>query len=205
MNTPRLGLTLALLTAFPLSAPAAIDARAAAHFAQLALGCIQREYPNKIAHVMQGDADARPPHELTPAFFGCYDWHSSVHGHWLLARAARLFPDSALAAHARAALRRSLTSANITAETNYLSGEGRSSFERPYGLAWLLQLGAELRSWDDPEARTWANTLAPLEQEAAGRIKGWLPNLRYPIREGEHDQTAFAFGLIWDWAATAGD
>ena len=169
-------------------------------FASLALECVHREYPNKIAHVLGSDADAKPPRHLTPAFYGCYDWHSSVHGHWLLARAARAYPGAGFAAPAREALALSLTPQNITVEVAYLKGEGRASFERPYGLAWLLQLAAELRGWDDPQAKQWSVTLAPLEQEAAGRISAWLPKLRYPIREGEHDQTAFAFGLIWDWA-----
>ncbi|HXU45403.1 MAG TPA: DUF2891 domain-containing protein, partial [Thermoanaerobaculia bacterium] len=161
--------------------------------------------PNKIAHVMASDADAKPPRELTPAFFGCYDWHSAVHGHWLLARLARTFPEAPFAARARAALGKSLTSENVAGEVRYLEGPGRVSFERPYGLAWLLQLGAELRGWDDPEARAWAAALGPLERAAAGRIADWLPKLSRPIRIGEHDQTAFAFGLILDWARTSED
>jgi hypothetical protein len=183
----------------------AFDAKAAARFADLALACVHREYPNKIAHVLQSDADAKPPRQLTPAFFGCYDWHSAVHGHWLLARLARTFPEAPFAAPARQALGRSLTADNIAAEVAYLNGPGRVSFERPYGLAWLLQLGAELREWDDPEARRWAAALAPLEQAAAGRLRDWLPKLSRPIRVGEHDQTAFAFGLVLDWARTAGE
>jgi hypothetical protein len=166
---------------------------------------VHTEYPNKIAHTLQGDADVRPPRELTPAFFGCYDWHSSVHGHWLLARLAHLYPDAEFAAPARAALERSLTPANIAVELAYLQTPGRASFERPYGLAWLLQLVAELRQWDDPAARRWAATLAPLEQEAALRLRTWLPKLHYPIRVGEHSQTAFAFGLVHDWSRIAGD
>jgi len=187
------------------AATPALSADAAARFARLALDCVHLEYPNKIAHVLQSDADSRPPRELTPAFYGCYDWHSSVHGHWLLARLARLFPEAEFAAAARAALARSLTPANIAAEVAYLRGPGRTSFERPYGLAWLLQLAAELRSWDDPLAREWAATLAPLEIESAQRIMAWLPKLQYPIRSGEHSQTAFAFGLIADWAQVRGD
>lgn len=188
----------------PAVAPA-IDPAAAARFAQLALGCVHREYPNKIAHVLNSDADLEPPRELTPAFYGCYDWHSSVHGHWLLVRVARLLPRTEVATAARAALARSLTPANIAAEVDYLRGAGRSSFERPYGLAWLLALAAELRSWDDSEARAWADALAPLEAEAAQRIVAWLPRLQYPIRSGEHSQTAFAFGLVADWARVRGD
>ncbi len=154
---------------------------------------------------MQSDADARPPRELTPAFYGCYDWHSSVHGHWLLVRLVKQFPDAPFAAPARAALASSLTPANIQAEVDYLRGPGRASFERPYGLAWLLQLAAELRSWDDPQAAEWANALAPLEVESAQRFAAWLPKLHYPIRVGEHSQTAFAFGLLHDWAVVRGD
>jgi len=187
----------------PMQEPSVIDAAAAGRFARLALDCVHKEYPNKISHVLQGDADARPPRQLTPAFYGCYDWHSSVHGHWLLARLARTYPDALFAADARAALARSLTEANLAAELEYLRGEGRTSFERPYGLAWLLQLAAELREWDDPQSTQWSTALEPLEQEAALRIATWLPKLHYPIRVGEHSQTAFAFGLIRDWALVA--
>jgi hypothetical protein len=115
---------------------------------------------------LNSDADVEPPRKLTPAFYGCYDWHSSVHGHWLLARLVRTFPDAAFASSAREALRQSLTVENIAQEAVYLRAEGRASFERPYGLAWLLQLIAELREWDDPQAREMAANLRPLEQAA---------------------------------------
>ena len=196
---------LCVVGKLPVARAATIDGAAAARFAQLALDCVHREYPNKIAHVLASDADAKPPRELTPAFFGCYDWHSAVHAHWLLARVAKQFPNEPAATAARAALARSLTRANLGTEAAYLRGAGRTSFERPYGLAWLLQLCTELRGWDDPQAREWLSALAPLESEAASRFKGWLPNLRYPIRIGEHDQTAFAFGLVWDWSQRAAD
>src|SRR5688572_24569084 len=106
-----------------------LDPRAAARFAELALACVHRQYPNKIGHLLLSDGDARPPRELTPAFYGCYDWHSSVHGHWLLARLARLVPDAPFAGRARAALERSLTEANVAGEVAYLGGPGRASFE----------------------------------------------------------------------------
>src|SRR5712671_5764004 len=112
---------------------------AAERFARFALDCIHREYPNKIAHTLQSDDDARPPRELTPAFYGCYDWHSAVHGHWMLARLARTFPGTPLAGQARAALARNITPENIAAEVRYLEAPSRRAFERPYGLAWLLQ------------------------------------------------------------------
>jgi len=206
----RLGtLLLPLLMAAPAFAqpdrPGAIDAPTAERFATLALACVHQEYPNKIAHVLQGDADVRPPRELTPAFYGCYDWHSSVHGHWLLARLARLQPEARFAGPALAALRRSLTAPNLAAEARYLEGKGRTSFERPYGLAWLLQLGAELREWGNADARRWVAELEPLERAAVARLRDWLPKLTRPIRIGEHSQTAFSLGLVLDWARTAGD
>ena len=184
---------------------APLDEASAGRFARLALACVHLEYPNKIGHVLASDADVRAPRDLTPVFFGCFDWHSAVHGHWLLARLARLYPDAEFSVAARAVLNASFTAPRIAAEVAYLQGTGRASFERPYGLAWLLQLVAELRSWPDPDAQRWAGMLRPLEIEAAARIRDWLPKLRYPIRIGEHSQTAFAFGLIRDWSVTAGD
>jgi hypothetical protein len=182
-----------------------MDTATVERFAALALTCVDREYPNKIGHVMQSDDDIGPPRELTPAFYGCFDWHSSVHGHWLLVRLSKLYPDAEFSEAAKAALDRSLTAEKMAGEAAYLAGEGRASFERPYGLAWLLCLAEELRSWDDEQAQRWAANLAPLEATAAERIKDWLPKLYYPIRVGEHSQTAFAFGLILDWAETVGD
>ena len=155
--------------------------------------------------MLNSDQDARAPRQLTPAFFGCYDWHSSVHGHWLLVRLARMFPEAPFAPAARAAVARSLTSENIVAEVRSIDGAGRTSFERPYGLAWLLQLAAELREWDDPQAKAWATTIEPLEDAAVRRLSEWLPKLSRPVRIGEHEQTAFALGLVLDWARTARD
>ncbi len=199
------GLLIAALAAAPARAESGLDRHAASRFAALALHCVHLEYPNKISHVLAGDADVRPPRELTPVFYGCFDWHSSVHGHWLLTRLVRLHPEAEFAAPARAALAASFTPANVEKELAYLRGAGRVSFERPYGLGWLLQLAAELRSWQDPDAARWTAILRPLELEAANRIRAWLPKLHYPIRIGEHAQTAFAFGLIRDWSVAAGD
>ncbi|MCU1310476.1 MAG: hypothetical protein JWO20_1601 [Candidatus Angelobacter sp.] len=192
-------------TVNPKSAPAQkFDVSAATRFADLALACVHKEYPNKISHNLSSDADVAPPRKLTPAFYGCYDWHSSVHGHWLLARLARTFPDAPFVSRARAALQQSITPANIAQEVIYLKDEGRASFERPYGLAWLLQLGQELREWDDPMARELSANLAPLEQSAKDRLKTWLPKLSNPIRIGEHNQTAFGSGLLIDAARGSG-
>src|SRR3954451_23194579 len=158
----RLVLATALAATLPLRA-AEFDAKAAERFANLALACVHKEYPNKISHNLNSDSDVAPPRKLTPAFYGCYDWHSSVHGHWLLARLARTFPDAPFTKAAREALQQDITQANIAEEVKYLEGEGRASFERPYELAWLLQLGAELREWNDPAAKELAANLAPLE------------------------------------------
>src|SRR5438045_6012449 len=181
------------------------DAYAAERFAKLALGCVRKEYPNKISHVLNSDADVAPPRKLTPAFCGCYDWHWSVHGHWLLVRLLRRFPDASFAKAAPDALKESLTAENLKAEAAYVRGEGRASFERPYGLAWLLQLCAELREWKDPQAREMLANLKPLEDAAIERLTTWLPKLSHPIRIGEHNQTAFALGLILDYARGKND
>lgn len=186
-------------------APRTLDKATVAQFAELALRCVHQEYPNKIAHVLLSDEDVLPPRALTPAFCGCFDWHSSVHGHWLLVRLLRLFPDASFAPSARAALARSLTPINIRAERDYLAVPDRAPFERPYGLAWLLQLCAELRQWDDADGRVWLAALEPLESLAAERFAEWLPKLSHPIRTGEHSQTAFALGLVLDWARIKGD
>ena len=195
-----LTVSLATTPAKAQQAAGSLDVAAAGRFAALALACVQKEYPNKISHVLNSPADVKAPHELTPAFYGCFDWHSSVHGHWLLARLVREFPKAPFAANAVAALKANITPAKIAGEVAYLKGTGRESFERPYGLAWLLQLGAELRETQTPDAAALSSALKPLEAAVVAQLKAWLPKLAYSIREGEHAQTAFAFGLILDYA-----
>lgn len=174
-------------------------------FAILALDCVHREYPNKIAHVLQSADDARAPSELTPAFYGCYDWHSSVHGHWLLSRVLATQPDTLYADEIREKLAISFTEENIAAEVDYYITEGRASFERPYGIAWYLQLVLELEESDDPQMSEWRETLRPLEDKIVEQVKDWLPKLSYPIRLGTHNQSAFAFGLMLDYARGVDD
>ena len=198
-------LLVALLSSASLMAQTPFDGASAGRFARLALDCVNKEYPNKIAHAMNSDSDVKPPRELTPAFYGCYDWHSAVHGHWLLVRAARLFPNESFAGEARAALGRSLTAQHMAQEAKYMTAEGRSTFERPYGLAWLLQLAAELKEWDDPQAREWAAAMEPLQKAVVERLRAWLPKLPHPIRTGEHNNTAFSLGLVLDAARVLGD
>jgi len=196
---------LALLALLPVLLLADGSEVPAERFAGLALACIHQEYPNKIAHVMSGDEDVAPPRELTPVFYGCFDWHSSVHGHWLLVRLLRLYPEARFRAAAVAALDQSFQAGNVATELVYAGHEQRDSFERPYGIAWLLQLMAELREWDDPLARQWQAALEPLEAAYVAKATDWLGKLAYPIRIGEHAQTAFAFALFLDWAKAAGD
>jgi hypothetical protein len=198
-----IGVIVGAMQSLAAEPQAMFDAAAAQRFVDLALKCVHQEYPNKISHTMNSDADVAPPRTLTPAFYGCYDWHSSVHGHWLLARLARTFPDAPFAGPAREALRKSLTAENIAIEAAYMRGPGRASFERPYGLAWLLQLIAELREWDDPEAKEMLGNLRPLEEATLERLTKWLPKLSHPIRIGEHAQTAFGLGLMLDYARSS--
>lgn len=153
------------------------NVRTAKRLADLVLACIQKQYPNKISHSLSSDADVAPPRNLTPAFYGCYDWHSSVHGHWSLVRLVSRCPTAGFAEPSLKALSRSLTPENIAQETAYLREEGRTAFERPYGLAWLLQLFAEICEWDDPHALEFAQNLHPLVQAALERLRGWLPCL----------------------------
>jgi len=194
-------LFLTLLIIQPVQAQ---DDPAIKRFADLALACVHQEYPNKIAHVMTGDQDIAPPRELTPVFYGCFDWHSSVHGHWLLVRLLRLYPDADFALSAEAALAKSFVAEKVATEVRYVTHEQRGSFERPYGVAWVLQLTAELREWDDPRAKQWLSALQPLESALVEKTQAWLEKLAYPIRIGEHAQTAFAFGLFIDWARVSG-
>lgn len=200
-------LLAAVLQASTPAAAGAVDTDRAARFGRLALDCVHREYPNKISHVLNSAADAAPPSSLYPVFYGCFDWHSSVHGHWLLVRLLRTAPGlpAELRAEMSTALGRSFTAEAVAGEVAYFGAENRNSFERPYGLAWFLQLTAELREWDDPQARAWLATLQPLEAVIVAQIKDWLPKLAYPIRLGTHNQSMFAFGLMLDWSRTARD
>jgi len=184
----------------------AISPDQANKFSTLALDCIHKEYPNKISHTMASDRDVMPPRKLHPAFYGCFDWHSSVHGHWLLVRLLHMGPQNGeFRDRAIKALDQNFTAEKIAGEMAYFAARPNSSYERPYGLAWLLQLTAELRQWDDPKAREWLEILRPLESQIVLRLKDWLPKLSYAIRLGTHNQTAFAFGLMLDWARISGD
>lgn len=178
----------------------------APRFAELALACVRREYPNKIDHVLNDASQLRSPRELHPAFYGCYDWHSAVHGHWLLARLLRTCgePGDAVLPEAdiRETLGANLTAENIRAEDEYFRDPGRPSYERPYGWAWLLKLHEELYLWDDPEAERWFDALRPLAETIVGKYLSFFPKQKYPIRAGTHFNTAFGLAFARDYAET---
>ncbi len=172
----------------------------ASSFARLALKAIQQEYPNKPEHVMNGPADVRGPRALHPAFYGSFDWHSSVHGHWMLVRLLRLFPDLPEGKPVRGVLAGHLTAKNLQAEADYFTAPNRQSFERTYGWAWLLKLAQELHAWDDPDARQWSRNIKPLADVIAAKYLSFLPKQTYPIRTGVHPNTAFGLALALDYA-----
>jgi len=184
--------------------PALTRANASA-FARLALRGAKKEYPNKPGHVLIRDADAKTPKALHPAFFGCYDWHSAVHGHWMLAHLLRKFPDLLEAKEIRAVLGAHLTSENIAAEVTYFQRKEEKSFERPYGWTWLLKLALELHDWDDPDAKNWSCAVKPLAELIAARYIEHFPKQTYPIRSGVHPNTAFGFAFALDYARAVGD
>ncbi|MCA1567592.1 MAG: DUF2891 domain-containing protein [Acidobacteria bacterium] len=182
-------------------------------FAELALKCIAKEYPNKLDHALSDASQLRSPRELHPAFYGCYDWHSSVHSHWLLvhllrARADGQGQDGAPAnaalpeADIREALDANLTAENIRAEDEYFRDPGRASYERPYGWAWLLKLHEELYLWDDPDAGRWFDSVRPLAETIVSKYLAFFPKQKYPIRVGTHFNTAFGLAFAWDYAET---
>ncbi len=176
----------------------------ASSFAQLALKAIEKEYPNKPEHVLNSEADIQGPRALHPAFYGSFDWHSSVHGHWMLVRLLRLFPDLPERRQIRAVLASNLTAKNIQAEADYFAKPNRQSFERTYGWAWLLKLAEELHGWDDPDARQWSTNLQPLAATIEARYIAFLPKQTYPIRTGVHPNTAFGLSFALDYARAVG-
>ncbi|HEX5736252.1 MAG TPA: DUF2891 domain-containing protein [Blastocatellia bacterium] len=177
----------------------------ATRFARLALKCVRKEYPNKLDHVMNDQGEVQSPRALHPAFYGCFDWHSSVHGHWMLVRLLRTFEDLPEAAEIRAAIDENLTAKNILVETAYLGQANRQSFERTYGWAWLLKLAEELHGWDDADGKKWSRNLQPLAEALVARYIAFLPKQTYPIRTGVHPNTAFGLAFALDYAEAVGN
>ena len=174
-------------------------------FARLALDSIEKEYPNKLSHTWTGEETKHTPRELHPVFYGCFDWHSSVHGHWMLVRLLRLYPEASIAAETRALLNRQFTADKLQAEVEYFQQKSSRSYERMYGWAWALRLARELHTWDDPQAQTWAKNFEPLEKQLVQSVHDYLPRLTYPIRIGVHTDTAFALAIILDYARAVED
>jgi hypothetical protein len=182
-----------------------LDTPLASRFAQAALGHVAREYPNVLQHAMSGPEDFWTPRTLHPVFFGSYDWHSCVHGHWLLARLLRLMPGLPEAAAIRAHFGDAFTPTKMAGELAYLSRPTSGGFERPYGWAWLLMLAAELRRHETSHGRGWDEVLRPLADAFVARFKVFLPKADYPVRAGVHSNTAFALALAHEYAAAAGN
>jgi hypothetical protein len=195
----------ALLSRLPEPATYTFDAAKASELIRLSLDCVDREYPNKPGNVVDGDETVKPPRRLHPAFHGCFDWHSAVHGHWAMVRILRSFPDIEEAEAIRAALDRHITGENIAGELLAFEGEHGSLFERPYGWGWLMRLSAELETWDDPDASRWAGTLAPLTQLLSLRTREYLESLSVPVRAGTHHSTAYALCHAHDYALAVED
>jgi len=172
----------------------------ASKFAFMALRCIEKEYPNKPSHMMNNEKEVWNPRIMHPAFYGCFDWHSAVHGHWMLIRLLKRFPDLVGSQKIRNALDRNLQKNNILKEVEYFQQEGRKSFERTYGWAWLLKLAEELDGWNDKQAKIWRNNLIPLEKEIINLYLEFFPKQTYPIRTGVHPNTAFGLSFALDYA-----
>lgn len=195
-----------LLKSLPDSEDTALDAKRARDFLALSLHCAEREYPNKTGDVLADDASVRPPRELHPAFFGCYDWHSAVHGHWAMVRILSLFPDIAQAKDIRRVLDSHLEPKAMAGELAYFEGKHHKTFERPYGWGWYFRLCEALyQGRDDSDFRRWQAATEPLAKLLRTRLSEYLTRLTVPIRVGTHANTAYALVHILDYARTVGD
>lgn len=199
-------LTLAVLACclVPVARADVLGEPQAVAFGRLALAGIAREYPSKPADVLNGDDDVRPPRAVHPAFYGCYDWHSAVHGHWMLVRLLRRCPGLPIEGEIRAALEANLTVAHLEAEAAFFARPGAKSYERPYGWAWLLKLAEELHGWDDPQGGQWETNLQPLVDVIVDGYLGYYPKQTYPTRSGVHSSTAFGLAFAFDYARAVG-
>jgi hypothetical protein len=183
----------------------ALTQESASNFAQITLKCVQKEYPNSPGFILNALPDVQPPNKVHPAFYGCYDWHSSVHGHWMLARLLRLFPTLPEKDRIIQALNANLTLDNIKTEAAYFTRPGTQAFERTYGWAWTLKFAEELQRSSASEAKPWLENLKPLTETIGKRYLDFLPKQTYAIRTGLHPNTAFGLAFALDYAATVGD
>ncbi len=181
-----------------------LDLATASHFARIALGHVEREYPNKLDHLIRNENDVRSPRSVHPVFYGSFDWHSCIHSYWMLATLLRRFPDMVEASSIRELFYRQLVPDKVDAELEYLEEPGRSGFARPYGLAWVLMLMAEL-SRHPAEHSAWQTAVRPLAQAIVRRFTVFLPRSTYPVRVGTHFNTAFAVALGIEYADQLND
>ncbi|OUR91121.1 hypothetical protein A9Q87_11650 [Flavobacteriales bacterium 34_180_T64] len=179
-----------------------LDLDAANVLSQLPLHCMETEYPNKLNQVIGSSSDLKSPKALHPAFYGCFDWHSAVHGHWSLVSLLKQFPDLKDADVIKQKLLQNISKANIKTEVEYFHLKHNGSYERTYGWAWLLKLSEEIHTWDDPVARELERNLKPLADLVISKYLEFLPKLNYPIRVGEHTNTAFGLSFAYDYAKT---
>jgi len=177
----------------------------ATRLSKLPLKCMDTEYPNKLGQTLGGDEDLKSPKTLHPAFYGCFDWHSSVHGHWSLVSLLKQYPAIENADQIKKNLLNNISKKNIEDEVQYFHGEHNKTYERTYGWAWLLKLAEELHTWNDPLARQLEENLQPLIGLIVDKYLAFLPKLNYPIRVGEHPNTAFGMSFAWDYANTTGN
>ena len=192
-----------LLTVMSAHAKNRITEKQATRFVELALAGLNREFPNKPGNVLRSAEDARTPSEMTPVFYGHFDWHSSVHGHWTLVRLLRLFPKADWHDKVRGELAKKFVKEDLEKEAAYL--RANVSFERMYGWAWALRLGVELRALEDEQGKKWAKFYLPLEEVIVANAKSYLPKLDWPIRCGFHPESSFPLGQMLDWARATGD
>jgi hypothetical protein len=186
-------------------APAGLSDATASRFAGMVLANVRREYPNKLDHVLADAADVKGPRALHPLFYGSFDWHSCVHGYWLLARLLRRFPQLPEAPDIAGLFADHFTAANAAAERDYLVAPAHLSFERPYGLAWLLMLAAELSRHTGRQGQHWCDLMAPLSKACAARLRDYFAAATYPVRAGMHTNSAFALILALDYGVTCRD
>ncbi|WP_313566309.1 DUF2891 domain-containing protein [Empedobacter sp.] len=172
---------------------------------ELPTHCISVEYPNKLGNVLGSDADLKTPKQLRPIFYGCFDWHSSVHGFWSIVKLMKNFPELDQNNQVRNELNQLITAENVAVEMAFFNDKNNKNFERTYGWAWLLQLQMELNHWQDKDAQVWAKNMKPLSDLIIVRYKEYLPKLVYPIRTGTHDNTAFGLSLAIDYARSVND
>jgi Protein of unknown function (DUF2891) len=182
-----------------------LTATGASHFAKLPLRCAEKEFPYKTGITFSDSSLTGSPKNYHPAFFGCFDWHSSVHGHWMLVRLLKLYPNIAEAAQIRQLFNKHFTAENMQQELQVFKSKDNKSFERTYGWAWLLQLQDELLSWNDADAKKWATALQPIATELSKLTISYSDKLVYPIRVGEHSNLAFGFSMMYDYATHQND